>query len=325
MADARAALDELRGDTTVSVGPLTVDGYLQSWLRDVVKSELAGTTHESYGLAVDTHISSRIGHVPLKKLRPLEVRAWLTKMVEDEVGSRTRSNAFTVLSAALDEAVVLDLIAKNPCSNLSKPSHDPAPINPFTLEEARELLKETEGDRAHGILQLGLTIGMRGGEIFGLFTNKIDWKARLIDIDQQVVCIGGRTSLAKPKTRASIRTVEITPDCRDALRDHLAIMMKEGHAGNPLMFPAPKGGLIGRSTFRTRVWNPLVKRCMFKPRGFHHTRHTYATLALGALVPPTVISKNLGHAKVSTTMDIYSHVLESHKSGATDTVARLFG
>ena len=45
----------------------------------------------------------------------------------------------------------------------------------------------------------------------------------------------------------------------------------------------------------------------------HDLRHTYATLALRRRVPPEVVSKTLGHARVSITMDIYRHVLDSER------------
>ena len=45
----------------------------------------------------------------------------------------------------------------------------------------------------------------------------------------------------------------------------------------------------------------------------HDLRHTYATLALRRKVPPEVVSKTLGHARVSITMDIYRHVLDSER------------
>ena len=45
----------------------------------------------------------------------------------------------------------------------------------------------------------------------------------------------------------------------------------------------------------------------------HVLRHTYATLALRRRVPPEVVSKTLGHARVSITMDIYRHVLDSER------------
>jgi integrase len=297
---------------------------LKRWLDDVVSSKAAGTL-DSYKNAVDNHISKRIGGLRLDRVTPMTVQTFLAEMRRDKIGGRTQQNAFVVLRAALGHAVGLNLLSQNPCDRIDKPIHETKKIVPFTLEEAKELISETVGTRYHAVLQLAFTAGLRQGEIFGLRWDRIDFAKQTIRIDQQVVCIGGKTSIGKPKTMASIRTIEITAACSDALKSHRAIMLAEGNAGNPLAFPAREGGLIGRSTFRTRFWIPLLKSQLYAERGFHHTRHTYATLALGAGVPVTVVSKTLGHSKVDVTWNIYSHVLENHRSEATETMSRMFG
>jgi integrase len=72
------------------------------------------------------------------------------------------------------------------------------------------------------------------------------------------------------------------------------------------------------------VWKKVLQRLKIQYRGFHHLRHTYATLALGAGVPVHVVSKVLGHARASTTLDIYAHVLEHQQTAAKQAMARLF-
>ena len=327
-ADALAALEELRGDTTVPTGEMTVATYLQRWLKNSVDQEKQPSTYDSYKNAINNHISNRIGHHRIKKLTAIHVEEWLAEMKRQEVGTRTIENAFKILRSAMVRAVALDLIAKNPCGAIDKPSHEAEQISPFTLQESRLLLSATQGHRYHAVLQLALTAGMRQGEIFGLEWKNIDWKKKTVTISQQVISVGGETIVKAPKSKASIRTIMLTDGCLEALRQHQSLMLKEGHGGNKFVFCAPEGGLIGRSTFRSRFWQPLLKTMKPKAiphRGFHHTRHTYATLALGASVPLPVVSKNLGHSKVSITSDIYAHVLEEHATAATKTMSRLLG
>jgi integrase len=56
---------------------------------------------------------------------------------------------------------------------------------------------------------------------------------------------------------------------------------------------------------------------------FHDLRHTAATLLLSARVNPKVVSEMLGHASVSITLDIYSHVIPDMQQDAAATLARL--
>ena len=53
----------------------------------------------------------------------------------------------------------------------------------------------------------------------------------------------------------------------------------------------------------------------------HDLRHTYATIALSNGVPITVVSRRLGHATVSVTLDIYSHCMPTDDSDAAAKVA----
>lgn len=56
---------------------------------------------------------------------------------------------------------------------------------------------------------------------------------------------------------------------------------------------------------------------------FHDLRHTWATLALQAGVHPKVVSEQLGHATVSITLNVYSHVLPGMSESAVEHVAAL--
>jgi integrase len=55
----------------------------------------------------------------------------------------------------------------------------------------------------------------------------------------------------------------------------------------------------------------------------HDLRHTHATVALGAGVHPKVVSERLGHANVSITLDLYSHVTETMQAEAAERIAEL--
>jgi integrase len=74
-----------------------------------------------------------------------------------------------------------------------------------------------------------------------------------------------------------------------------------------------------------RHYRPLLKRLDLPPVRFHDLRHTAATLLLLQGVHPKVVSEMLGHASVSITLDLYSHVLPDMQRDAMEAMARLFG
>lgn len=325
-ADAVQFLRDMQAtaDKVVVRSSLTLMEFLDSWLLHVKETQSEGT-HDSYTRACETHIIPSIGRTKLSDVKPSTIRAMVAELRRKDVGSRTVENAFIVLRAALSMATKEGTIPTNPCSVVTKPKHEREEIFPFTLEESQRILAATETDRLHALFVLAFSTGMRSGELFGLEWTDIDLDASALRIERQATSISGRVVVKPPKSQAGRRRIELTAKTLEALKDRQRLMLSEGHAGNAVVFPGKRGAYLRRGTFRTRVWQPLLKRLGIEHRGFHHVRHTYATLSLTNGVPLTTVSKILGHAKPSTTLDIYSHFLPSHQSAATESISRLFG
>lgn len=331
-SDAYAKLSELKTEAVAPACPAVVKSvllmkdYLSMWLKDVVSTK-SPSTIDLYGSTVKNHVNPYIGDKPLHELRPLDMQTWIADLQRSGVGSRTVEVAYTTLRNAMNHAADrLELIPKSPLKKISKPSHEREEIFPLNLEESRRVIRLTEGTRYHALMRLAISTGMRQGELFGLRWDRVDFKNNTVTIDQQVTEIRGALRVGvKLKTRCSRRVLQITEETCQAIRVQRAILMTEGNASSELVFPSPEGGAMSRGNFRVRVWKPLLSEAEIAFRGFHHVRHTYATLALGELTPIAVVSKTLGHSKVSITHDIYSHVLPEHTQAATATMARLLG
>ena len=231
---------------------------------------------------------------------------------------------YVVLSVALNRAVKLRLLTTNPCESIEKPSYHRGDMFPFTFEETQQILDETEPHPLYALFVLVFTIGMRQSELFGLKWEYVDFHKETLRVRWQLVENSGHLELKNPKSRAGIRTIELPAPALDALQKRRKMVMADGHAGVEYVFCTPTGKPIRRANFRMRNWNPLLKRLGLKHRGFHHCRHTYATLALGENTPVHVVSRILGHARPSITLDTYSHVLPSDQAQATQRIEKLF-
>jgi integrase len=88
-------------------------------------------------------------------------------------------------------------------------------------------------------------------------------------------------------------------------------MEKMGSLYQPggLIFATERGTVINPSNLRNRSFKPILKRAGLPPIRFHDLRHKCATLLLGKDVNPRIVSEMLGHASVSITRDIYSHLM----------------
>lgn len=98
--------------------------------------------------------------------------------------------------------------------------------------------------------------------------------------------------------------------------------MGERYEDSGLVFTRPDGQPIHPATIAD--WFERHSRAAKLPKiRFHDVRHSYATAALAAGIPPKVVSERLGHANVSITLDVYSHLLPGLDEPAASTVAKL--
>ena len=166
--------------------------------------------------------------------------------------------------------------------------------------------------------------GMRQGELFALQWDDIDLDAATLSVRRTAVRLGGAVSIGEPKTARSKRLINLPEIAVEALRDRRKDMLAEGNADSPWVFCAPEGGILQASNVLQRSYYPLLVSAKLPRIRFHDLRHTAATLLLATKVHPKVVQERLGHAKIATTLDTYSHVLPSMQEDATDHLDRMF-
>lgn len=302
----------------------TVAQHINEWLEHIQKRR-APTTEALYRSIANQHVIPRIGSMPLQKLTPAAVQRFADALATEVKAGRMRQLAFAVLTRALKHAKKLRKIVDTPAAEIEKPTHQQRQIQPFEPSEAQSIITSSIDSRWHVVYVLGLATGMRIGEICGLKWDAVDLKKKTLTVRQQVVIVSGKGIVKSPKTESSVRTIELPEVAVRALIGQRAILMKEGLAASEYVCPAPDGGLLSRTNFSARAWKPMLKKLGIAARGFHHARHTYATLALTAGVPAHIVSRVLGHEKPSTTLDIYAHVLKGQQQQATRVINSLFG
>jgi integrase len=143
-----------------------------------------------------------------------------------------------------------------------------------------------------------------------------------------VAAASWRNCPADAKTPKGRRSLALDPVTLAALKAHRVRQAEEqaivgaGYRGSGLVFTMPDGSPIHPQ--RISAWFVQHTRAAGLPRiRLHDVRHSYATAALAAGVPPKVISQRLGHATIAVTMDTYSHVIPGLDEQAAETVARL--
>jgi integrase len=161
-----------------------------------------------------------------------------------------------------------------------------------------------------------MATGMRLGEILGLRWRDVDLEAELVRVCKAVEWTGRQYRLTDPKTPRGRRTIHLAPSAAEALRRvrksqaERRLAAGEGWSDEDFVFDAGDGRPM-RTDVVSSAFRALVKDAHLPRVRFHDLRHGFATQLLASGVHPKVVSEALGHASVSLTLDVYSHVLPS--------------
>ena len=156
---------------------------------------------------------------------------------------------------------------------------------------------------------------MRQGELLGLKWNDIDFGTSALQVQRQVTKKkGGGFIFSQPKTKSGVRRIDLGEGTIAILKEHrqnqFAEMLVAGKnwEENDLVFPSTIGTVQDRDNLR-RHYKTLLKKAGLPEIRFHDLRHTAASLMLNNNIPVIVVSKRLGHAQPSITLDVYGHLI----------------
>ncbi len=172
------------------------------------------------------------------------------------------------------------------------------------------------------LVLLGAGAGLRQGEAFGLAVNQVDTAAGMITVSQQVIVVDRRPVLAPPKTTASVRDVPMPQFLQDAFATHAAELAL---ADGDVLCRTPRRTLLRRDYYNREIWKPaLAAAGLSADTTFHDLRHTFASTALAEGVPISEVSRWLGHRSITTTVDLYGHLVPEASGRARDALDRAF-
>jgi integrase len=137
-----------------------------------------------------------------------------------------------------------------------------------------------------------------------LRVSDVDLSRKRVDIRRAFSDVGGRLVLGTPKSSRSHRTVPLPGFLATELAGHLA--NKEPSA---LVFTTDTGTPLRLSNWKRKVFTPARQAAKLDSRlRLHDLRHTAASLMIQAGYPPKMVQEILGHASITTTLDLYGHL-----------------
>lgn len=337
----RRALEARDRGIDLSPKTVTTAELLERFVADRRAKGRALRTIMRYEELARLTIAPHIGNIPLAKLSPAHISAWLV-VLHDRGSVRGKPlapksvwHAFTILRGALRWAVRHDLVGRNAAEAIDAPTVPRSQARAISETEALRLFEASEDTRWGPFFRLALGSGARRGELLALRWSDIS----LPNLGTSTVCFqrafvepkgkGGRLVEKGTKTD-HVRTIPLGALAVDALRRQRVQQAEDRLAAGPTyddsghVFQHQCGGPIAPD-FATKAFARVQRRMGFRAT-LHDLRHTAASWMLAAGVDVAAVARVLGHTTPTTTLTIYAHALPASESKAIASIdARLRG
>ena len=309
----------------------TVAEFLEKWLADYVRPNLAPATVRSYEGEVRLHIVPALGKQTLKDLRPDQLARFYA------VKSQTLASAHVhylhrILHKAFACALRWGLVPRNVADAVDAPRvrQDERPV--LTQAQVQALLDHVRTDRLYALYYLALEIGLREGELIARRWADLDTQACTLAVRTKFERIKGQgivegpTKARRPRSRvglseAAVRTLLAHKENQDQEKARAG----SAYADDDLIFCWEDGQRYEPAYVSDHFRR--IRRHFGWPEAlrFHDLRHTSATLAAARGEPLKVTQERLGHASAATTLRMYGHATPEMHGEAANLRAGLLG
>jgi len=325
-----ALADQSKGALFSDPQRLTVSEYLERWLSDTARYQVAASTYGRYERTVRNHFLPFFKRLRLREVSVVHVRALKARKLEEGMHPNTVGVMQGVLSAALNQAVYDGLIPANPCARVKKAAaRGKAQVRSLSQEDASRLLDAARDTQVEALITLALRTGMRQGELAALRWEDLDLEGPRPSIIVRRSADTRTKTVVTPTKTGEERTVGIGPRTVEVLKAHRARQLEERMAATSWedpgwVFPNTRGKVRRRDSVMRSLRGLLSEAGLPADVRFHDLRHTAGTHALRRGRPIHEVPKMLGHADPAMTLRRYAHVLDDMREETTRTMDELF-
>lgn len=287
-----------------------------------------------------TRIYPVIGHIKLCDLRVDHLNDLYTSLSADGLNKKTGGKLSTktiiehhrLISTVLEQAFKERLVIFNVARQAELPRMEKKDVNYFQPEQIEAIRNALENEQPKWkmLVHLLLITGARRGEILGLKWDKVDFDKNRIYICNSILYSSDRGVYEDtPKTEKSKRYVTLPKETIDELRRYRQYQAQEflkngiPQSINGYVFSQIDGTAMHPDSV-TDYLKKFSKKYNLPHINAHAFRHTMASMLYFNGVDSVSISKRLGHAQVSTTANIYAHIIEEADQRNADILSDIF-
>lgn len=324
---------------------MTLTTFFQNeWLEKYADdpNNLTPDTRQNYINIMEKRILPKYGHMKLADIKTIHILNFINDLKKDgkrldgregPLSPSSIANCYRAFNNVLSRATEWKMIKENPATDVKPPKIKVKKSDVYSKEEVSRLLSCLEEKPFHWkvLVLLALATGAREGEIAALEWKHIDFEKGTVYIEQSLTEVVGKGVHLKSTKNERSRKVSLPDNLLVILRK---LKTRRSHeqllVGDMREWPdhffifANEFGKPIRPDSISQWWKRFTTKYKLKHIRFHELRHTSATLLINKGVHAKVIQERLGHADISTTMNIYGHVLIEADQAAASHFDSLF-
>lgn len=336
LTEARDARDATRHELKAQKAPGTKESFayaVDRWLEQRVVKGREITTMRAYRQRANV-VKKALGDISMGVLDSDHLERFYSQLIRQNCKPNTIDRYHAVIRGALNLAVTRGWITKNPATDTARPSIKRPDLNIPTPPQVRAIL-EAAGDlypEASMFLQLAVDTWARRGELSALRWSSIDMDKATVLISEAVVGHDDGTVAHKDTKTHARRTLTIRQDVLERLQKYRQWQTQRARdAGlslveDPYLFSDDADGAESWHPDKaSRAFRAACRKAGVRGVRLHDIRHFGATYSLAAGMPIGLVSYRLGHARISTTYDIYVKELPERDESLAEFMGELMG
>lgn len=346
LVELRAKEEQLQADIRDGINTSAASETLNTFFEGYMKTKLniKPSTKVHYYEEWNANIESTIGQMKICDIKTSTLKgfyAGLAAGTQEINGEKKKLSKSTIqllhnlIFATLQTAVDDDCIRKNPAVKATSGlGGDKKERKALTRKQTENFLKFVKGSAIYNVYYplflFALSSGLRGGELLALQRSDINNTESTISVTKQIQYkdIGNGSAeyyITSPKTVNAVRTVPLTRTARKALQmqkenDFILdkVSKRQTVAGYRQYIFVNRNGKpctsVGIDSSLSRIVKNYNKQYPEEPLpeiSLHVLRHTFISRCAESGMNVKVLQKIAGHARISTTLDIYAHLDET--------------
>lgn len=289
---------------------MVFEKFVELYYEDI-ENRLKETTMRTKKYIIDLKILPYFKDKPINDIKAADIRKWQNKLMKEGYSATYLKTINNQLAAIFNYAERYYDLKNNPCKKAGTIGKSKAEEMLYWTKA--EYLQFLEGVKDKPMSYMAFQIlywtGIRIGELLALSFNDIDFENRKISITKTYTRIEGKDLITTPKTPKSNRKVNIPKFLVDELQDYTGKLY--GIMSNERIFHCTSSYLT--SEMKRGVTNTGVQKIRL-----HDLRHSHASLLVEMGVTPLEMAERLGHEKIETTLNTYSHLYPNKQAQLAD-------